>query len=159
MTTDLDGTYLELVQASQPPTYRGIRINCSDLTTSSAFYVAALQLEGDDPRQVTRGSQRFEAQRLYLPRQRETFSIELTQWEEPTPVGTPYATGNHAGIYRLAAAVDDMTVSYADLVKAVPSAPPPVDVDLGDDMVVIPAAFFPDPDGSIVELLQRGLPR
>jgi len=74
-------------------------------------------------------------------------------------MGTPYRTGNHAGIYRLAAAVDDMKVSYEELVEAVPTAPPPVDVDLGDDLVVMPAVFFSDPDGAVVELLQRGLPR
>src|SRR5687767_5062038 len=55
ITTDLDGTFLELVQSPQPPTYRGIRINCSDLAASSLFYVAALQLEGDEPSAITRG--------------------------------------------------------------------------------------------------------
>jgi len=159
LTTDPDGTRLELVQAHQPPTYRGVRINCSDLDRSTAFYQAAFAVEADEPRTIKVADGRFRSRRLYLPRQRETFSIELTQWESPPPVGPAYATGNHAGIYRLAAAVDDMVASHADLAAAVPGVPPAVDVDLGDDLVVMPAVFFPDPDGAIVELLQRGLPR
>jgi catechol 2,3-dioxygenase-like lactoylglutathione lyase family enzyme len=159
LTSDPHGTCLEVVEAHQPPTYRGVRINCTDLERSVEFYRAVLQLEADEPRTIVEDGERFRSRRLYLPRQRETFSLELTQWEQPAVTGTPYAAGNHAGIYRLAAAVDDMAASYADLKRAVPTAPPPVDVDLGDDLVVMPAVFFPDPDGTVVELLQRGLPR
>jgi catechol 2,3-dioxygenase-like lactoylglutathione lyase family enzyme len=159
LTSDPDGTRLELVQAHQPPTYRGVRINCSDLVRSTAFYRAAFGVEADDPRAIKTTGSRFHSRRLYLPRQRETFSVELTEWEAPAPIGVPYPTGNHAGIYRLAAAVDDMVASHAELVSAVPGVPAAVDVDLGDDLVVMPAVFFPDPDGATVELLQRGLPR
>src|SRR5207248_1559167 len=122
LTTDPDGTRLEVFEVPQPPTYRGVRINATDLERSVAFYTAVFELDSDKPRVIKSGDQRFRGQRMYIPRQRETFSIELTQWLDPPPTGMPYTKGNHAGIYRLAAAVDDMRAAYDELLKAVPDA-------------------------------------
>ena len=73
------------------------------------------------------------------------------------PTGTPYAVGNHAGVYRVALTVDDIDVANSDLRRALPDAPAPVTVDLGETLGPMRALFFTDPDGSVVELLEQGL--
>lgn len=164
VTADPGGTRIEVTEDPGRPaaTYVGIRVNCSDLEVSSAFYRGALQLVAGDRQDATvvaDGSVTgtFRSQRHVLPHRPDSFFVALTQWLDPVAIGVPYTTGNHAGIYRLALAVDDMADSWAELSDRYPEVPEPVVVDLGDDLVKMPAVFFPDPDGAIVEFLERGL--
>jgi catechol 2,3-dioxygenase-like lactoylglutathione lyase family enzyme len=163
ITADPDGTVIEVIGDAAGITYRGVRVNCSDLARSAGFYAAAIHLDSDPPRSIEQSggdglvAARFGAQRMYLPGQRDAFSVELTQWEDPAPVGTPYASGNHAGIYRLALTVEDMDASLEDLRNTVADAPPAVIVELGPGLPPVKAAFFPDPDGATVEFIERGL--
>jgi catechol 2,3-dioxygenase-like lactoylglutathione lyase family enzyme len=149
-TADPSGTRVEVFAGEGPITYAGIRVNCSDLDRSAAFYRAALHLEADEPESTAR----WTAQRLYLPGQRDQFSVWLTQWRSG-PVGTPYAAGHHAGIYRTALFADDAEASYEDVRRVVPDVAPPVVVALGEGLADVWAIFFPDPDGAVLELVGR----
>jgi catechol 2,3-dioxygenase-like lactoylglutathione lyase family enzyme len=150
VTADPSGTRIELFAADGPITYAGLRVNCSDLERSVAFYRAALHLDADEPE----ATDRWTAQRLYLPGQRDQFSVHLTQWRSGS-VGTPYAAGHHAGIYRTALFADDADASYEDVRRVVPEVAPPVVVALGEGLADVWAIFFPDPDGAVLELVGR----
>ena len=113
--------------------------------------------EGDLVDDVGATVGRFRAVDMFVPHRRRSFRLELTEWVRPAPIGTPYTTGNHAGIYRVALTVEDIDVGYADLLRSVPDAPAPVTVDLGESLGPMRALFFPGPDGNIVELLEQGL--
>jgi catechol 2,3-dioxygenase-like lactoylglutathione lyase family enzyme len=93
--------------------------------------------------------------RLRLPD--EPFALILVEWHEPPSRGRPYETGNHAGLYRFAIGVDDTRAAYDALVQAGwPLSNPPQSVELGGtnvpDMWI---AFLADPDGLVVELVER----
>ncbi|HKA04439.1 MAG TPA: VOC family protein [Acidimicrobiales bacterium] len=148
VTADPSGTRIEVFGRDGPITYAGLRVNCTDLGTSAVFYRAALHLDGDEPEET----ERWTAQRMYLPGQREQFSVWLTQWRSG-PVGTPYAAGHHAGIYRTALFADDAEASYVDVRQVVPRVAPPVVVALGEGLADVWAIFFPDPDGAVLELV------
>jgi catechol 2,3-dioxygenase-like lactoylglutathione lyase family enzyme len=150
VTVDPSGTRIEVFENSGPITYAGLRVNCTDLAVSAAFYRAALHLDADEPETTDR----WTTQRLYLPGQRDRFSVHLTQWHSG-PTGAPYAAGHHAGIYRTALFADDADASYADVRRVVPDVAPPVVVALGEGLADVWAIFFPDPDGAVLELVGR----
>ncbi len=161
VTADPSGTRVEVFGAEGPTTYAGLRINCSDLQRSVAFYRAALHLDADpvDVAEVVTpaGTSEWTTQLLYLPGQRDRFSLQLTSWASGV-TGAPYAAGHHAGIYRTALVVDDMDASYQELRELVPDADPPVTVALGEGLADVEAVFFPDPDGAILEFVTRVTP-
>jgi catechol 2,3-dioxygenase-like lactoylglutathione lyase family enzyme len=150
VTADPSGTQIEVAVGDGPVTFAGLRVNCTDLARSAAFYQAALGLDTDE---VVAADDRV-TQELFLPGQRERFSVVLTQWRAGA-VGTPYKEGNHAGIYRTALYVDDIDAIYDDLVRVAPDADPPVTVTLGEGLPDVQALFFPDPDGAILEFVSR----
>lgn len=92
---DPDGTRIELVVTATAPVYRGVRVNCTDLERSVRFYRDAFGLDAAEPRTVdvagaggdAVGS--FRAATVFIPGQPDGFTIELTQWIRPAPVGTP----------------------------------------------------------------------
>lgn len=163
LTTDPDGTRLELgalPPGVEGPLYRGVRVNCSDLDVSVAFWTAAFGLDADPARTVTatdrggRPAGRWRAARVYVPGQRDRFCVELTQWDEPEPSGAPPAAGNHAGLYRVAMVVADIEAHHRQVLAVLPSARPPVAVTVFDDQPPLLASFYPDPDGVVAELIQ-----
>jgi catechol 2,3-dioxygenase-like lactoylglutathione lyase family enzyme len=155
---DPDGTRAEL-RAGPAATYAGLRINCTDLDRSVAFYGATLKLEAGPERSVTvtgAGGEagRFRARRLALPDADTEFTVELTRWDDPAPMGEPISPGHHAGIYRVALIVRDIDAYHAEMLAVVPDAPPPTDVSVGDEYPLVRASFFPDPDGATLELIR-----
>lgn len=162
-THDPGGTAIELTDGAAATTYAGVRVNCSDLDRSVDWYRNALGLAAAPNRAVEvldeGGSTvaRFCAADVFVPHHPRSFHLELTEWTDPAATGVPYATGNHAGVYRVALTVDDIDVAYSDLRRALPDAAPPVTVDLGETLGPMRALFFTDPDGSVVELLEQGL--
>ena len=65
------------------------------------------------------------------------------------------------GIYRMALMVDDIQASYQTLLANGVSCPtPPVKLDMGPGVPVdgVWALFFPDPDGTCIELIERPTP-
>jgi catechol 2,3-dioxygenase-like lactoylglutathione lyase family enzyme len=158
ITEDPSGTRVEVRAGAGAGTYQGVRINCTSLARSTEFYRESLAVEGDDVRSVSRSDGgRFDVRRMYLPGQRDRFFVELTQWREPVPSGRPTPVGNHAGIYRMALSVHDIDATWETLLAVVPDAPPPVTVALGPGLPDVRASFFPDPDGAILEYLERGI--
>ena len=162
-TRDPGETAIELVGGAAATTYAGVRVNCSDLDRSVDWYRNALGLAAAPNRVVDVLDAddavvgRFRAADVFVPHHPRSFRLELTEWIDPEPAGAPYAVGNHAGVYRVALTVDDIDVAHADLRHALPDAPPPVTVDLGETLGPMRALFFTDPDGCVVELLEQGL--
>jgi catechol 2,3-dioxygenase-like lactoylglutathione lyase family enzyme len=162
-TRDPGSTAIELIGGAAGTTYTGVRLNCSDLDASVEWYRNSLGLAAapncvvdvrDDHDAVVG---RFRAADVFVPHHPRSFRLELTEWIDPLPTGAPYAVGNHTGVYRVALTVDDIDVAYSDLRRALPDAPAPVTVDLGETLGPMRALFFTDPDGCVVELLEQGL--
>ena len=154
ITADADGTRLELIELEardQSPTYQGVRVNCTDLERSVRFYTDGFGLVADGPRTVSVAADgaptgRFRSASVYVPNQRDQFTLELTQWEDPPTVGTVPRSGNHAGIYRVAAVVHDIATSHQQVLGVLPTAAPPVRVTVFDEQPPLLASFYPDPD-------------
>jgi catechol 2,3-dioxygenase-like lactoylglutathione lyase family enzyme len=145
-------------------------VNCSDLARSLAFYTDNLGLEvtgrsapGPQPGAAFGfdGDCEWEAAFLSLPGQHGTFTVDLLEWKHPAPIGRPYATANHRGIYRLAFMVDDIQACTETLRNnGVVGAEDPVQLDMGPGIPIegLWASFFPDPDGTCLELIQEPRP-
>ena len=139
-----------------------LRLSCGDLDRSVEWYAGvgfellarpeevALPrgLFGPDPGRVR-------AARLRLPD--EALALVLLEWLDPPARGRPYAEPNHAGLYRMAIAVDDTR----DAVRRLEAAGRPVErqpmrVELpGTRVPEMWIAFLHDPDGVPVELVER----
>jgi catechol 2,3-dioxygenase-like lactoylglutathione lyase family enzyme len=158
LTSDLDGTPLELVQSPVAPRYESIRLACRDLAASTAFYRDALHLDCDEP-----ADYRVEADgtvvesgrvaRAYLPGQREKFWLNLTQPADAAGMPPSTRRGNTARLYRMALLTDDIDAAYRDLRRHLPETDPPTRAEVGSGNEPVPALFFRDPDGTVVEYL------
>jgi catechol 2,3-dioxygenase-like lactoylglutathione lyase family enzyme len=158
-TTDFDGTPIEISPASSGPRYQTIHLLCRDLDASIAFYGEVLHLDHDDPAgyHLESGGALLEAgrrARAYLPGQRDKFWLTLTQPDEPFAWAPNDRSGNTAGLYRMALLVDDVAAAHADFAALTPSAPEPLEVYVGEAYEPVPALFFRDPDGAVVEYLE-----
>ena len=122
---DPDGTRVELVDGPDVAMV-GVRVNCSDLDRSAAFYAALGMTVGEERRvEITvdggtgpSGGGTLRARSVGADRP-GVFAIELAEWEEPAPTGSAPATGNHVGIYRIALMVDDVDAAYEQVLAAV----------------------------------------
>jgi catechol 2,3-dioxygenase-like lactoylglutathione lyase family enzyme len=150
---DPDGTLLEFaeqrVEATRPAQ---VVVNCSNLSGSLAWYQALLDLEAEP----VPGPLEAEAVRL-VPRSRPAgFALELVEWRRPRPVGRPAARANQLGIFRMAFLVDDARAAWEELRARGVECPPPVWLEMGPEIPIegLWAVFFPDPDGTCLELIQ-----
>ena len=84
------------------------------------------------------------------------FIIDLLEWKTPGPVGLPYPEANNLGLYRMAFLVQDVHACHAELVRLGVPTGDPVWLDMGPEVPVdgLWALFFPDPDGTCLELIQ-----
>src|SRR5436190_10381351 len=116
---DPDGTCLEFVESESATGTEvvHVNINCSDLARSRAWYTENLGFEvtgstapGPQPGAPFgfEGDCEWDAVFLSVPCAQGQFIIDLLEWKQPTPVGIPYPTANHLGIYRMAFMVDDI---------------------------------------------------
>ncbi len=82
--------------------------------------------------------------------------IDLLEWQEPRGDGPPYARLDHIGIARLAFATTDLTADVAELrAEGVTFVGDPVTI-AGPDGSPVTFVCFHDPDGTVLELVQRG---
>lgn len=134
--TDPDGVGLVL-EPGPELALRGVTLNVSDLTTSSAWYKRVLGLEKSD-------------HGLRIPG--DDFEIRLAQTASEL---APYAAANHVGIYRIAFLVDDAADAVAEIRQRGGVCPDPVWLDMGPTIPIdgLWAAFFEDPDGTCLELI------
>jgi catechol 2,3-dioxygenase-like lactoylglutathione lyase family enzyme len=156
-TADPDGVVLRLVAEDVPAVeFRGVTVNVSDLGRSQAWYEGNFGLE-----EVRREEGSASASAVLVLPSMPSFEIELREWRDPVPVGRPYETANHVGIYRMAFIVPDCHVGHDGLAaNGVAGLTPPVWLDMGPDVPIdgLWAIFFPDPDGTCVELIGQTTP-
>jgi catechol 2,3-dioxygenase-like lactoylglutathione lyase family enzyme len=154
---DPDGVVLRTVAEDVPGIeFRGVTVNCSDLARSLDWYQANLGLE-----EVGRETTGATASATLVHGSMPSFRIELREWRDPTPVGRPYESANHVGIYRMAFIVADCHVGHDGLAaNGVEGLTPPVWLDMGPEVPIdgLWAIFFPDPDGTCLELIGQTAP-
>ena len=115
-------------------------MGCADLAVSTRFYVDVVGLDQVD------------ASRFCDDRGPEAFTVELVAAPRPA---RPRAA-NDVGIYRLALITEDLDRDDDALRRAgVPPYSPPATLDMGPGLPTLRALFFPDPDGSTLELIER----
>ena len=166
-TLDPDGTLVEFIE--QPDTdgvrFLHVNVNCSDLARSRAWYEEVLGFStrgGSAPGAIDGAPFGFgdgstcDYEASFLFAKSGGFAIDLLEWKTPKPVGTPYASANHLGIYRMAFLVEDARAGYEELRRLGVEGPEPVFLDMGPDIPVdgVWAVFFPDPDGTCLELIE-----
>lgn len=160
---DPEGLPIELCAGDGPTRASHVRVSCRDLGRSLAWYrdlgcvptrepcderwpVGSLGLDRDG--EVSTASLGFAAD--------DSYTIELTEWHEPRSSGPPYPTANHRGLYRMALAVDDVRAAHADALDRGCDAQEPVYFHLpGTPIDGLWIAFLRDPDGIVVELVER----
>jgi catechol 2,3-dioxygenase-like lactoylglutathione lyase family enzyme len=153
---DLDGVPVELMQRDEDaPVFSHLRVNCSDLDSSMNWY----ERLGFAPEVVARSVAADGTVLSYaslVTDGDQSFSLELTQWEEPGACGQPSSPAYHRGLYRIALGVDDVQAAYRVLALAEPGLPAPEFVELpGTRLGGVVVLFLRDPDGVVVELVGR----
>ena len=138
-TTDPDGTTIELLPGPAPR-LAGLVVGCADVAASAAFYTDVV------------GLARLDATRLCDDRGPEGFVIELVAATRPVPP----RVANDVGIYRVALITDAFERDHQALLDAgVRPYSAPATLDMGPGLPRLRAVFFPDPDGSTLELIEQ----
>ncbi len=161
---DPDGTLVEFIEQPGDVRLMHVNVNCRNLARSLDWYqrVLGLEVRGEShPGPVSGdvfglpGEVCWDARFLYPPGQ-DGFAIDLLEWKDPTPVGSPYASANHLGLYRTAFLVDDIQACCEELIRLGVETSKPEFLDMGPEVPVdgVWACFFPDPDGTCLELIQ-----
>ena len=169
---DPDGTLLEVVEDANGPDVRlvHVNVNCSDVAQSSAWYQRVLGFDrvgGSSPGPSDGavlglpGQVEWDAHFLAPRRAPDSFMIDLLEWKEPKPVGRPYADANNLGIFRMAFLVESCAESYEELKRLGVDCPPPAWLEMGPEIPIdgLWALFFPDPDGTCLELIESPVQR
>ena len=139
MGHDPDGVPFEIVD-HDGPRVAGVVVGCSNLDRSQGFYGDVL------------GLSRVGASTFCDSRGPESFAIELAS--SPRPARPRIATD--IGIYRLAMLTDDLDRAARELTAAaVHPYSPPATLDMGPGLPILRALFFPDPDGTTLELIEQ----
>jgi catechol 2,3-dioxygenase-like lactoylglutathione lyase family enzyme len=139
INVDPDGVDVEVVD-HDGARVAGVVVGCSDLDESRAFYRDVVGLE------------RAGASTFCDSRGPESFSIELA----PNASAGPPRVATDVGIYRLAMVTEDLDRDYELLRTAgVDPYSPPATLDMGPGLPRLRALFFPDPDGTTLELIEQ----
>jgi catechol 2,3-dioxygenase-like lactoylglutathione lyase family enzyme len=163
---DVRGVTIDLVEDASVPAgetrMRHLRINCTDLNASMAWYeglgfdvvdkasIIDATFLGVDPPTVD-----AQAVRLRLPD--EPFEAILVEWRAPRAHGRHVSEPNHAGLFRTAIGVDDTRASFDAMSAAGWSfdrAPMPI-VLTGTPVPEMWICFISDPDGVPFEFVER----
>jgi catechol 2,3-dioxygenase-like lactoylglutathione lyase family enzyme len=153
---DLDGVPVELVASEgAAPAFSHLRVNCTDLRASIAWY----ERLGFSTEVVARSVPTDGAVLSYASLVTDgdpSFSLELTQWEEPTGCGHAAGPAYHRGLYRIALGVDDVQGAYGVLAPGTPGLAAPEFVELpGTRLGGVTVLLLRDPDDVVVELVGR----
>jgi len=145
-----------------------VNVNCSDLDRSRRFYVDGLGLTAGVRTAADRVQPgmafgleraRWDAWILLGPRGYDGAAIDLLEWQEPAPRGTPPAHVEECGFQRIGILVPDLDVAIArarELGGAVWSDPFTHALDGGGEIRLVLAN---DPDGTTLELIEGDGPR
>jgi catechol 2,3-dioxygenase-like lactoylglutathione lyase family enzyme len=161
---DPEGVAVEVAQAEGPCEARYLRIVCSDMARSLAWWsqlgftdapqlvaLPANEVWGADPEHSVT------AERGMVGTDDPTFGIIFTTWSGSVPAGPTYALPYHRGLYRMAMAVDDVHAAYGALHElGIPRQTPYTfqlpGTKLTDGLTIL---FIREPDGILVELVDR----
>lgn len=138
-----------------------LRLTVTDLDVSLALY-CRLGFEIIDVDAVTSagavgGPEAADGRRARLRLPDEPFEFHLYAWDRPRGFGTHYPVANHAGIFRLAVAVDDTHAAVRRLDGSgwrLDRGPMTIALH-GTPVADMWIAFLRDPDGIPVELVER----
>jgi catechol 2,3-dioxygenase-like lactoylglutathione lyase family enzyme len=163
VATDPDGTMFELV-SGDGDRLSFVAIGCTDLDRSVAFYSEVLGFRplarfapGPSDGATLRLGPSIEWELAYLddPRDTGAFALDLVQWTSPPAQGRTATSANQLGIYRMALITDDIDRDHAALIElGVECVTPPATLDMGPDLPALRALLFPDPDGTMLELIE-----
>ena len=152
---DLDGIPVELTEHGEAPVFSHLRINVTDLEASVAWY----ERLGFTAKSTGRSADAAGAVLSYASLATEddpSFTLELTQWEDPRGTGLASSPAYHRGLYRIALGVDDVQAAYKALAPDSPGLPAPEFVELpGTRLGGVVVLFLRDPDSVVVELVGR----
>jgi catechol 2,3-dioxygenase-like lactoylglutathione lyase family enzyme len=169
---DPSGTGVELM-AAQPGEAQGragitvgMRISCRDIWASVAWYQATGFHVMSAPEQVMlpaglfglgdREPVRVSVARLCLPEDDPAFVVCLVQWADPVSNGTSHPAANHVGLYRMALRVENVAAALAVTRDSGITGRGPIHCPLpGTQIPALDIAFLTDPDGVVVELVER----
>jgi catechol 2,3-dioxygenase-like lactoylglutathione lyase family enzyme len=158
--TDLDGVPVELTEKNgEAPVFSHLRINVTDLGASVAWYERLGFTAETTARAIKTADGATLSYASLVIGGDLSFSLELTQWEDPKGTGTASSPAYHRGLYRIALGVDDARAAYealADPELAVSDLRAPEFVELpGTKLGGVVVLFLRDPDGVVVELVGR----
>ena len=161
---DPEGVAVEVIEADGRPEARYLRVVCSDLDRTVAWWAQLGFVE--NPTLVARsgqeiwpgdGERSISAERAIVGTDDPTFGVVFTTWSGPPPVGPTYGVPYHQGIYRMAVAVEDVQASYESLLTMGVARQPPYTFQLPGTPLTngLTILFIRDPDGILVELVGR----
>lgn len=161
---DLDDVTVELHESDVPsPQLSHLRINVRDLDASLTWYARiGLQLrwrhedvELDEAATGLDGGAVVSVASVG-PAADPSLSLELTSWSRPQVSDAPIGPANHVGLYRIALGVNDAAAAAAELRESDPDVGEPLWVPLpGTRLGGVKVLFLRDPDGLVVELVER----
>ncbi len=160
---DPEGVSIEVIEADGPSEARYVRIVCSDLERSIAWWSQLGYTKGTLPTPpaseiwLDGPAHRFGAEQAMLPTDYDTFGVVLTTWDGPTPAAGIYGMPYHQGLYWLAVAVEDAQHAFEafDALGVARQSVYTFDLPgtkLTDGLTML---FVRDPDSVLVELVQR----
>ena len=156
-TTDLDDVLIELTERpAEAPAFSHLRINVTDLDASVAWY-EHLGFTAEATKRAAEADDALFSSASMITDGDPSFSIELTQWQDPKGTGVAASPAYHRGLYRIALGVDDVNAAHEQLslTTAEPlSAPQFVELP-GTRLGGVTVLFLRDPDGVVVELVGR----
>jgi glyoxylase I family protein len=135
-----------------------VNVNCRDLERSLAFYQRlgfreVIDIPPGDVPGLGLNPAICRAKLLRLGEDPRGTLLDLIEWQQPAPHGTPYGDLAHTGIARLCLRVKGLDTMVADLqAQGVEFLSAPITASLagGSQRFVC----FRDPDGTVLELME-----
>lgn len=154
---------IEVFQSDGPSQFRYIRVVCTDLERTTAwwsklgFNAGSLAIRPGDDLWPGDDEHRIIAEQAMVGTDDAGFGVLFTSWSGSQANGTTYGTPYHQGLYRMATAVDDIHASYAALHAAGLTTQTPHTFQLNGSKLVdgLTILFLRDPDNITVELVDR----
>jgi catechol 2,3-dioxygenase-like lactoylglutathione lyase family enzyme len=156
-TTDLDDVLIELTERpAEAPAFSHLRINVTDLDASVAWY-EHIGFKAEATKRAAAADAALFSYASMITDGDPSFSIELTQWQDPKGAGLAASPAYRRGLYRIALGVDDVNAAHEQLsLTAAEPLPAPQFVELpGTRLGGVTVLFLRDPDGVVVELVGR----